>query len=130
MDHGRTLTFSAAVLPLLFGSKTATYNSLKRYEPFLRRIQLKSMATYELYKDDAFVSPAVTQIRWTNHLLIMSKSKSPEERHFYMELCIIERYSKRELERQLDSSYYERYMLSAGKQLPEPKAKVVRRQHF
>ena len=81
---------------------------------------------YETYKDDKFVSPLVTQISWTNHLLIMSKSKSQEERHFYMELCIRERYSKRELERQLDSSYYERYVLSAGKQLPELTTKEVR----
>ena len=27
------------------------------------------------YKDDEFVSPLVTQISWTNHLLIMSGSK-------------------------------------------------------
>lgn len=36
-----------------------------------------------------------------------------------MLLCIQERYSKRELERQLDSGYYERYILSQGKALPE-----------
>ena len=31
---------------------------------------------YETYKDDEFVTPLVTQISWTNHLLIMSGSKS------------------------------------------------------
>ena len=45
---------------------------------------------YESYKDDKVVSPLVTQISWTNHLIIMSKSKSPEERRFYVELCIRE----------------------------------------
>ena len=30
---------------------------------------------YETYKDDEFVTPLVTQISWTNHLLIMSGSK-------------------------------------------------------
>ncbi len=34
-------------------------------------------------------------------------------------MCIQENYSKRELERQLDSAYYERYMLSKGKVLPK-----------
>ncbi|MDR2854622.1 MAG: DUF1016 N-terminal domain-containing protein [Methanomicrobiales archaeon] len=86
---------------------------------FNRRGLYRMRQFYETYKDDTFVSPLVTQISWTNHLLIMSKSKSPEERRFYMELCIRERYSKRELERQLDSSYFERYVLSSGKQPPE-----------
>ncbi|MBO7459596.1 MAG: DUF1016 family protein, partial [Bacteroidales bacterium] len=56
---------------------------------------------------------------WTNHLLIMSGSKSDEEREFYMQLAVKERYSSRQLERQMDSSYYERYMLSKGNLLPE-----------
>ena len=86
---------------------------------FSRRGLYRMKQFYETYKDDDIVTPLVTQISWTNHLLIMSKSKSPEERCFYMELCIREHYSKRELERQLDSSYYERFMLSSGKQPPE-----------
>jgi predicted nuclease of restriction endonuclease-like (RecB) superfamily len=36
-----------------------------------------------------------------------------------LRLCIQENYSKRELERQLDSGYYERYVISQGKALPE-----------
>ena len=73
---------------------------------------------YELYKDDEKVSPLVTQLSWTNHLKIMSASKSQEERRFYIELAVKERYSKRELERQMDSGYYERFMLSNGNMLP------------
>ena len=57
------------------------------------------------------MSPLVTQLSWTNHLLIMSGSKSDEEREFYMCLAVQERYSKRQLERQMDSGYYERYAL-------------------
>jgi predicted nuclease of restriction endonuclease-like (RecB) superfamily len=53
-------------------------------------------------------------------LLIMSGCKSDEEREFYIKLCIKESYFKRELERQIDSGYYERYMLSKEKLLPEP----------
>ena len=75
---------------------------------------------YETYKAGEFVSPVVTQISWTNHLIIMSKSKTKEERDFYINLCIKENYSKRQLERQIDSAYYERYMLSKEKLLPEP----------
>ena len=93
---------------------------------FNRRGLYRMKQFYETYKDEKFVSPLVTQISWTNHLLIMSKSKTPEERRFYMELCIREHYTKRELERQLDSSYFERYVLSSGKQPPELITKEVR----
>ncbi|WP_220282585.1 PDDEXK nuclease domain-containing protein [Bulleidia sp. zg-1013] len=85
---------------------------------FTRRGLYRMKQFYELYKDDEKVSPPVTQLSWTNHLKIMSASKSQEERRFYIELAVKERYSKRELERQMDSGYYERYMLSNGNNLP------------
>lgn len=81
---------------------------------------------YETYKDDEFVSTLLTQISWSNHLAIMSKSKTKEERDFYIALAAKEQYSFRELERQLNSSYYERYMLSSGKQPPELVTQKVR----
>ena len=93
---------------------------------FTRRGLYRMKQFSETYRDDEFVSPLVTQISWTNHLLIMSGSKSKEERHFYLSLCIKERYSKRELERQMDSAYYERYMLSAKKPLPASLPQDVR----
>jgi predicted nuclease of restriction endonuclease-like (RecB) superfamily len=72
------------------------------------------------------VTPLVTQISWTNHLLIMAKSKTKEERDFYIHLSVKERYSSRELERQLDSAYYERYMLSTEKLEPVPVKKKIK----
>lgn len=93
---------------------------------FNRRGLYRMKQFYEIYKDDEFVSPLVTQISWTNHLLIMSGSSSPEERRFYIQLCIKENYSKRELERQIDSAYYQRYMLSTKKPLPENVPNTVR----
>ena len=81
---------------------------------------------YETYRDDENVSPLVTQLSWTNHLLIMSKAKTKEERDFYLALAAKEHYTKRELERQLDSAYYERYILSSGKQPPESVTENVR----
>ena len=73
------------------------------------------------------MTPLVTQISWTNYLLIMSGSKTTEERHFYMALCAKEHYPKRELERQISSAYYERYMLSSKKPLPESVTQDVRK---
>ena len=83
---------------------------------FNRRGLYRMKQFYELYRDDEFVTPLVTQINWTNHLLIMSGA---EERHFYMQACIKEHYSKRELERQMDSALYQRYTLSSKKALPK-----------
>ena len=73
---------------------------------------------YSTYKDDEIATPLVTQLSWTNNLLILSAAKSKEERNFYLKLSIKNNYSKRELDRQISSAYYERYMLSDGNQLP------------
>ena len=86
---------------------------------FNRRGLYRMKKFYETYKDNDIVTPLVTQISWTNRLLIMSGCKTDEEREFYIRLCIKENYSKRQLERQLDSGYYERYMLSKETLLPE-----------
>lgn len=86
---------------------------------FNRRGLYRMKQFYELYRDNVIVSPLLTQLSWSNHLLIMSGCKSDIEREFYMRLCIKEGYSKRELERQINSGYYERYMLSKEKLLPE-----------
>ncbi|HMP29052.1 MAG TPA: PDDEXK nuclease domain-containing protein, partial [Saprospiraceae bacterium] len=59
-----------------------------------------------------FVSPLVTQISWTHHLLILSKTKTKEEKIFYFIQCISQKLSKRELERQLNTAIFERTMLS------------------
>lgn len=87
---------------------------------FTRRGLYRMKQFYEMYCEDEFVSALLTQISWTNHLMIMSKAKTVEERHFYITLCVQESYSSRELERQIENSYYERYMLSKEKILPEP----------
>ena len=86
---------------------------------FNRRGLYRMKQFYETYKDDEFVSTLLTQISWSNHLLILSGAKTAEERRFYIELAVKNQYSYRELERQIDSAYYQRYVLSAGKQLPE-----------
>lgn len=79
---------------------------------FNRRGLYRMKQFYELYKDNEKVSTLLTQLSWSNHLKIMSACKSMEERIFYMNMCIKEKYSARELARQIDSGYYERYMLS------------------
>jgi len=69
---------------------------------------------YEIYSGTEIVSSLMTQLSWTSHLKLMSACKTTEERRFYIDLAIKERYSVRELERQIDSGYYERYRLSTA----------------
>lgn len=88
------------------------------FKGFTRRGLYRMRQFYETYSQKQFVSAVLTQISWTNHLLILSKSKTKEEREFYLALSVKERYSSRELERQIDSGYYERAMISKKKVSP------------
>ncbi len=95
-------------------------NAFPGIKGFNRRGLYRMKKFYETYVDDEFVTTLLSQISWSNHLAIISKAKTPEERHFYLVLCAKENYSARQLSRQIDSGYYERYMLSREKVLPEP----------
>jgi len=70
---------------------------------------------YEIYFDNEKLAPLVREISWTNNLIIMSRAKTVEAREFYLTLAVKNRYSKRELERQIDSMLFERTMLSDEK---------------
>ena len=87
----------------------ANYPNLKGFNrPGIYRMK----QFYETYKDYPIVSPMVRQLSWTNNLLILSSTNSMEEKEFYIRLCIKNNYTKRELQRQIQSGYFQRYMLS------------------
>lgn len=85
------------------------------FKGFTRRGLFRMRQFYETYRPNRIVSPLVTQISWSNHLMILSKTKNMQEKEFYIRLSIRENYSKRELERQIDSGLFERAMLSKKK---------------
>ncbi|MDD5156466.1 MAG: DUF1016 N-terminal domain-containing protein [Sulfurimonas sp.] len=90
---------------------------IKLQEPTINGFTARSLwrmkQFYETYKDNEKVSPVVTEISWTNHLLL-SASKSDEEREFYLRACIKERYPKSKISEihqridDLDISYLRR----------------------
>ena len=82
---------------------------------FNRRGIYRMKQFYETYKDYPFVSTLLTQISWSNNVKILSSTTSMEEKEFYIRMCIKNNYSARELDRQIGSGYYQRYMLSDGK---------------
>lgn len=75
---------------------------------------------YDIYKDNEKLSsvarelenkklpPLVAELSWSHNVAIFSRCKREEEREFYIKLCIKKRLSKRELERQIDTSSFER----------------------
>ena len=82
---------------------------------FTRRGIYRMKQFYETYKDNEFVSTLLTQISWSNNVIILSSTNSMEEKEFYIRMCIKNNYSARELDRQISSGYFQRYMLSDGK---------------
>jgi predicted nuclease of restriction endonuclease-like (RecB) superfamily len=95
---------------------------MARTEPGLRgftpRNLFRMRQFYEAYKEDSIVTPLVTQLPWSHHLIILGQSKRVEEREFYIRMAIRERWSRRELERQFNSALFERVILHPPKVTP------------
>lgn len=72
---------------------------------------------YETYKDFPKLSTLLREISWSNNILIFSRCKTLEEREFYLKLSSKEKYSYRELDRQISASAFERTMI-ANSHLP------------
>ncbi|ODS34934.1 MAG: hypothetical protein A7316_04695 [Candidatus Altiarchaeales archaeon WOR_SM1_86-2] len=94
---------------------------LKQNMPGLKGFSAQNMwrmkQFYETYRDNPKLSTLLRELTWSSHLHILSKTKSIEEKEFYLRLAIKERYPVRELERQIDRGVYERTMLSDTKAL-------------
>ena len=104
-------------------------NDLQREFPdmkgFSRENLWRMKKLYETYKDYTKLSPLVTELSWSVNLVILFQTDSIEEKEFYLKTCINEKWSRRELERQIESSLYERFMLSkkTDKLIPHTKEK-------
>jgi len=70
---------------------------------------------YDTYRGDSIVSPLVRQLPWTHNMIILSQSRHPEEREFYLRMAIQEKWSKRELERQFKAALFERSVTQPAK---------------
>lgn len=70
---------------------------------------------YETYKAFPKLSALLREISWTNNLIILSRTKSIEEQEFYLRLSRQEKFSSRELERQINSGVFERTIIGNTK---------------
>lgn len=67
---------------------------------------------YETYCGNEILSTLLTEIGWSNHLHILSKTKTIEEKEFYLRLAVKHHYSARDFARLIDSASYERTQLA------------------
>lgn len=74
----------------------------------------------EAYPDDKIVSSLLRQLSWT-HFLAVIYIEDPLKRDFYAEMCRIERWNTRTLQKKIDSMLFERTALSTK---PEELAKL------
>ena len=85
---------------------------------FTRSNLFRMRRFYETYQGDEKVAALPRQLSWTHNLIIMGQSKRSEEREFYLRLAIQEKWSSRELERQLKIALFERTVLNPPKASP------------
>ena len=82
---------------------------------FTRRNLFRMRQFYEAYSADKKVTALLTQLPWTHNLIILTQSKRPEEREFYLRMAVQEKWKSRELERQYRLGTFERAVLSPTK---------------
>ena len=95
---------------------------IRQTEPDIKGFSVRNLwrmkQFYEIYRDYPKLSPLVTQLSWTSNLIIITACKTPEEREYYLQLAIKEKYSKRELERQIATGIFERTKIAQTKLSP------------
>ena len=70
------------------------------------------------YHGEPKLSPLVRALPWTHNLIILTQSKRPQEREFYLRMAVRERWGKRELEQQYRQALFERTVLHPAKVSP------------
>jgi len=95
---------------------------LERTEPELRGFSAPNLwrmkQFYDTYRTQPKLSALLRELPWTHNLLVLGKCKRPEEREFYLRLTAREKWSSRELERQLAGALFERTVLAPPKVSP------------
>lgn len=87
-------------------------------EEFLKLSALPTVLETIEIQADRILSALLTELSWSAHLEILSGCKTAEERLFYLINSKSERWSYRELKRQIESSTYERVMISSNSSNP------------
>ena len=74
----------------------------------------RMMQFYETYEYNEKLATLWRELSWSHHRLILP-CRTQDEQEFYLLFSIKEKWTVRELERQINASYYERVMLGNTK---------------
>lgn len=70
---------------------------------------------YQAYPAAEILSTLLRDLPWSSHLHILSRTKRPDEREFYLRMAAQQRWQVREVARQIDSGLFERAVLNPPK---------------
>jgi predicted nuclease of restriction endonuclease-like (RecB) superfamily len=70
---------------------------------------------FEAYRGQPKLSPLLRELPWSSNLHILTKTKRPEEREFYLRLATQNQWPVREVARQIDGALFERAALARPK---------------
>ncbi len=99
-EYGKSIVASVAQQLTLDYGKGFSEKSLRRMAQF-----------GELFPDEHIVASLLRQLSWT-HFTMLIPIKDPIKRDFYAEMCRIEKWNVRTLQKKIDSMLFERTALS------------------
>ena len=95
---------------------------LAEHEPNLRGFSAQNLwrmrQFYEIYANQPKLSTLLRELPWSSHLHLISKCQTAQEREFYLQIAIRERWTVRDLEQQINNALFERSMASPLKLSP------------
>jgi predicted nuclease of restriction endonuclease-like (RecB) superfamily len=101
------------------GTVTALSAYIQRRQPGARGFSPQNLwrmrQFFETYRDQPKLSTLLRELPWSSNLQILTRSKRPEEREFYLRIATQQRWSVRETTRQIDSALFERAILNPPK---------------
>jgi predicted nuclease of restriction endonuclease-like (RecB) superfamily len=110
------------------GTVKALADHIQKRQPNARGFSASNlwrmMQFVETYRGQPKLATLSRELSWSHNLAILSRGKRDEEREFYLRMATQERWSFRELQRQLNGSLFERVVLS-----PTKLATVLRELH-
>jgi len=101
------------------GTVAALASYIQKRQPGIRSFSRQNLwrmrQFYETYRDEPKLSPLVRELPWSSNLHILTKTKRPEEREFYLRMATRNRWQVREVARQIDGALFERAILNPPK---------------
>ncbi len=98
------------------GTVTALATFIGRHHPGQRGFSPQNLwrmrQFFEAYRDTAELSSLLRELPWSSNLHILTKTKRPEEREFYLRMATRNNWQVREVARQIDGALFERAVLN------------------